>query len=99
MRTSFGGSHAAAFDAIETVLELKRRDSERDRIKLVEQVLGVVGAVVVADAGMVASDDKVRAAIVLANYRVKYSFARPGIAHGGRQYAEQHAIRRIIARQ
>ena len=41
----------------------------------------IEGAVVVADAGMVAPDDKVRAAKVLANEGMKQRLARARIAH------------------
>src|SRR4029453_16333887 len=49
--------------------------------QLIEDVMPTKGAVVVADAGMVAPDDKVRTAEVLANESVKQRLAWTGIAH------------------
>jgi len=67
------------------VLEEHRLDVELVRLELVEDQLRVVGAVVVADAGVVAADDEVRAAVVLAADRVPDRLARPGVAHRGRE--------------
>jgi hypothetical protein len=44
------------------VLEAQRLDADLLGMEAVEDLLRVVGAVVVADAGMVAPDDEVRAA-------------------------------------
>src|ERR1700686_2037140 len=49
--------------------------------QLIEDVMRIEGAVVVADAGMVSPNDKVRAAEVLANEGMKQRLARTGIAH------------------
>ena len=62
--------HPLAAVAPERVLEVQRRDPELARLELLEDLLRVVGAVVVADAGVVATDDEVRAAVVLAADRV-----------------------------
>ncbi len=48
---------------------------------LVEDVVRVERAVVAADAGVVAADDQVRAAVVLAEQRVQQGLARPRVAH------------------
>ena len=48
---------------------------------LVEDVVRVERAVVAADAGVVAADDLVRAAVILAEQRVQQRLARPGVAH------------------
>ena len=45
-------------------------------VDVVEDLLGVVGAVVVADAGVVAADDEVGAAVVPADDRVEDRLAR-----------------------
>src|SRR5262249_56050908 len=66
MRTCLRGRHRPAPLTPERVLEEHRLDVELVRLELVEDQLRVVGAVVVADAGMVAADDEVRAAVVLA---------------------------------
>ena len=48
---------------------------------VVEDLLRVVGAVVVADAGVVAADDEVRGAVVAADDRVQDRLAGPGVVH------------------
>ena len=86
-------SHARAE---ERVIEEQRRDAQLARRELAEDVVRVVRAVVVADTGVVAADDEVRAAVVLAHQRVEDRFARPGVAHRRRQHAQQHAILRVV---
>ena len=66
VRTRFRRRHLAARAAEERVLEEHRLDVELVRLELVEDQLRVVGAVVVPDAGMVAADDEVRTAVILA---------------------------------
>ena len=73
--------------AEERVLVLERLDAQLAGLELVEDVLRVVGAVVVADAGVVAADDEVRAAVVPAHERVEDRLARAGVAHRGRVHA------------
>ena len=48
---------------------------------LVEDLLGVEGAVVLAHAGVVPADDQVGAAEVLAEHRVEQGFPGTGVAH------------------
>src|SRR5579875_3195158 len=61
--------------------------------------MSVISTVVVADTGMVAAYDEVRATVVLAHQRVEDGFARAGVAHGGRQHAQNHALARIVVFQ
>ena len=68
-------------------------------VELVEDLLRVVGAVVVADAGVVAADDEVRAAVVLAHDRVEDRLARAGVAHRRRVDGQQRAVRRVVVRR
>ena len=75
------GGHAVALVAVERPVDLERLGFERALRDLVEDLLCVEGAVVVAHAGMVAADDQVAAAEVLAEERVQQRFARSGIAH------------------
>ena len=62
---------------------------------LAEQFLGLVRAVerlavaVIARAGVIAADDEVRAAVVLADDGVPQRFARPAHAHGQVQQAQR----------
>ena len=93
----FARRHRAARLAPERVLEEHRLDVELVRLELVEDQLRVVGAVVVADAGVVAADDEVRAAVVLAADRVPDRLARAGVAHRGRERGEHDAVGRVVA--
>src|SRR6266511_183328 len=76
VRTRFRGGHRPARAAPERMLEEHWLDIELVRLELVEDQLRVVGAVVVADTCVVASDDEVRAAVVLAADRVPDRLAR-----------------------
>ena len=88
--------HRAAGVAPERVLEEHRLDAELVRLELVEDELRVVGAVVVADARVVAADDEVRAAEVLAADRVPDRLARACVAHRGRERGHDHAVGRVV---
>ncbi len=46
-----------------------------------EDLLGVEGTVVITHTGMVAADDQVAAAVVLAEAGMEQRFARTGVAH------------------
>src|SRR5579859_533776 len=61
---------ASAGLAIERVVKAQDRYANLTRPKFVKDKLCIVRAVVIADASVVASDDKVGAAVVLANQRV-----------------------------
>src|SRR5262249_47992881 len=62
VRAGLAGGHPAAAPAEEAVLEAERGDADLLGRVAVEDLLRVVGAVVVADAGVIASDDEVGAA-------------------------------------
>ena len=49
------------------------------------------------DAGVVAPDDEVGAAVVLAADRVPDRLARPGVAHRGGEHADHRAVLRVVA--
>ncbi len=78
------------------MLEEHRLDVELVRLEVVEDQLCVVRAVVVANARVVAADDEVRAAVVLAADRVPDRLARTGVAHRRREGGEEHAILRVV---
>src|SRR6476620_4140737 len=78
VRTGLGRGHRAARPAEERVVEEHRLDVELVRLELVEDQVGVVGAVVAPHARVIASDDEVRAAVVLAAERVPDRLAGPG---------------------
>src|SRR5262249_17292722 len=80
-RAGFSRRHAVAFAAIKRDVDLQRLGVKRARPELVEDGLRIIGAVIVADTGMIASDNEMRTAEVLANERVKERLARTGIAH------------------
>src|SRR5215217_6010338 len=91
-----GRTHAPALRAEERVLEEQGGDPEFLRLELLEDVLGVVGPVVAADAGVVAAHDKVRAAVVLAADGVEDGLPRARVAHGGREHREHGPVFRIV---
>ena len=97
VRARLRARHRPADVAPERVLEEHRLDVELVRRELVEDELRVVRAVVVADAGVVAADDEVRAAVVLAADRVPDRLARARVAHRRRERREQDAVRRVVA--
>src|SRR5262249_20680466 len=66
---------------IKSHIDLQRLGMKCTRPQLIEDVMRIEGAVVVANAGMVAPDDKVRTAEVLANQGMKQRLAWTGVAH------------------
>ena len=96
VRAGLRRRHRAADAAEEGVLEEHRLDPELVRLELVEDQLRVVGAVVVADPRVVAADDEVRAAVVLAADRVPDRLARAGVAHRGREGRDEHAVGGVV---
>ena len=77
VRTRLRSGHLTADLAPEGVLEQHRLDFELLRLELVEDELRIVGAVIVADARVVAPDDEVRAAVVLAEIAWKIASRGP----------------------
>jgi len=65
------------------MIEKHRRDGQRIRIKFVENLLRIISPVKVSDPGVIAPDDKMSAAIILAYDGMKDRLARAGIAHRG----------------
>src|SRR5512144_1680839 len=72
---------AAAAVAPERLVDLERLRLERVLRDLVEDAVRVERPVVLAHAGVVAPDDLVRAAVVLAKEGVQQRLAWPGVAH------------------
>src|SRR5918998_3433508 len=97
-----GGAHALADEAEEGVLEEEGGEPYFAFLEFVEDVLGVVVAVegvtlrVLAGARVVAADDKVGAAVVLAADRVEDRLARAAVAHRRREDAEEGAVLRVV---
>ena len=63
------------------MIEEHGRDGQRLRVELVEDVMRVVCAVVVADPRVIAPDYEMRAAVILSDDGVKDGLARPGGSH------------------
>ena len=84
--------HAAALVAPEGPVDLERLGLERILRDFVEDMVRVERAIVAADAGVVAADDQVRAAVVLAEQRVQQRLARTGIAHVERIAGLDHGV-------
>jgi hypothetical protein len=78
------------------VVGLEDLDLERACRHLVEDGLRVEGAVVVADAGMVAADDEVGRAHVLAEVGVQHGLARAGVEHVEAVAGDHGAVRREV---
>src|SRR5947209_3429826 len=64
MRAGLGGGHRLTGTAEKGVLKEQGRDAELVRLELCEDVVGIIGTIVGADPGMIASHDEMRAAIV-----------------------------------
>src|SRR5574340_335895 len=73
--------HAAALVAPEGPVDVHVLGFERALGDVVEDLLCVERAVVVTDTRVVAADDQMRTAIVLAEQGVQQGFARAGVAH------------------
>src|SRR5580693_7878355 len=65
------------------MVEEHRRDRQQLRIEFAEDVVRVIGPVVIADSGVVTAYYKMRTPIVLADESVKNCLAGPGISHSG----------------
>src|SRR4028119_1158902 len=96
------GAHALARQAEEGVLEEEGGEPDLPVLELVEDVLGVVVAVeglaagVLAGTRVVAADDEVGAAVVLAAEGVEDSLARATVTHRRRKDAEEGAVLRVV---
>src|SRR5262245_41800 len=97
VRAGLRRRHLAADLAPERVLEEHRLDVELVRLELVEDELGVVGAVVAADSRVVSADDEVRAAVVLAADRMPDRLAGARVAHRGRERGDDHPLGGVVA--
>src|SRR5260221_2911814 len=96
MRAGLARGKPLALVAPEGVLEHQRLDPELVDVDLVEDLLRVVGAVVVAGTGVIATDDEVGGAVVAADDRVQDRLARAGVVHLGRLHAEHHTVLGVV---
>src|SRR5712692_1303095 len=81
------------------MIEEHGRDAKLRGIEVREDMMRIIRAIVITDACMVTPDNEMRTSIVLAHERVENGFTRASIAHSSRQYAKNHAIRRIVVFQ
>src|SRR5580693_8228617 len=96
MRTGLERRHRTASLAVKCVLEHQWRDSKLRRDEALEDFLCVVAAVVIADAGVIAPHDEMRASIVAPRDRMQYRLARAAVAHVRREHADHRAILRVV---
>ncbi len=99
VRACLARRHLRAPPTKERVLEEQRRDAQLVRTKLAEDLLCVIGSVIIADAGMIPPHDEMRAAVVLAHQRMEDGFARSRVAHAGRKGSEYHPLDGIVVAQ
>src|SRR5215218_9870515 len=97
MRAGLGGGHGQTALAVEGVVEPQRGDAQVLGGQRRDQLLGLEGAVVAGDPGVVAADDEVAAAVVLTDQGVEHGLAGPGIAHGRDQGGQQDPGGREVA--
>ncbi len=81
MRAGLAGCHAVTFVAVEGDVYFQRLGPEAPCRQRIENMMRVERAVIIAHAGMIAPDDQVRAAEVLAQQRVQQRLARARVAH------------------
>ena len=96
MRTGLAGSKSLALVAPESVFEHQRLDAEFVDVDVVEDLLRVIGAVVVTGTGVVTTDDEVGRAVVAADDRVEDGLAGAGVVHLRRLDAEHDTVTRVV---
>ena len=96
VRARAGRSQAPAGLAEERGVELDRGHAELVRGEAVEHGVRVERPVELAHAGVIASDEQMRDAVVLARQRVEERFARSRVAHGGGEGGEHRAVGRVV---
>src|SRR5215207_7397045 len=99
VRARLRGRHPLAVEAEEGVLEEQRRYPELLFLELLEDVLGIIGAVVAADPSVVPAHDEVRAAVVLAAHRVEDRLPGSRVPHRRREDRQDGAVPRVITLQ
>src|SRR5258708_34326327 len=99
MRARLRRCHSITCAAEKGMLEEQRRDTEFDRVKLREDVVCIISAVVIAHPGMVTSYNKVRTTVILAYQRVKNRLTWTRVTHTRRKYTKHYPLVRIIARK
>src|SRR3972149_7393737 len=96
MRTSFIRCHTRAAFAIEGVVKEHRGDAKFAIFKLVKDIVGIKGPIIIADARMVSSHDEMGAPVVLSCNRKEYGLPWAGISHGCRKDSKHCPVFRIV---
>src|SRR3972149_9150969 len=96
MRTSFIRCHTRAAFAIEGVVKKHRGYAKFAIFKLVKNIVGIKGSIIIADACMVSSHDEMGAPVVFSCNGVEYGLPWAGIPHGCRKDSEHCPIFRIV---
>src|SRR5207248_1009794 len=91
--------HSITDTTEEGMVEEHWRNPQLGGIEIGKDIMGIIGAIVVAYASMITSHNEMRAAVVLAHQGVENGFARTGIAHRSRQHTQDHTLCRIIVLQ
>src|SRR5262245_32158062 len=81
VRTGLSSRHSVALPAVKRDVELQRLGLECALPELIKDIVRIKGPVIITNAGVVASDNEMRATKVLANEGVKQRLARTRIAH------------------
>src|SRR3989338_3826797 len=96
VRASLVAGHAAAMLAEEDAVEEQRPNPEVRHRELPEDFLRFKGAVILADPGVVASDDEMGASVVLPHQGMEDGLARPRVARPGGIQSEERAFRNEV---
>lgn len=83
--TSLGAPHTFAFETKKCVLKLHWDDAKLIEVDRVKDLLGVVSAIVVTYASMIASNYEVRTAVVTTEDSVEDRLTWSSIAHSSRE--------------
>ena len=81
MWTGFGRRHSITLFAVKRDVDFQRFRKQCTIPQFIENVMCIERAVIIAYAGMVATDDQVRATEILPDKRMKQRFSRTRIAH------------------
>src|SRR3972149_2657071 len=96
MRTSFIRCHTRAAFAIEGVVKEHRGDAKFAIFKLVKDIVGIKGPIIIADARMVSSHNEMGTSVVLSCDGMEYGLPWAGIPHGCRKDSKHCPIFRIV---
>src|SRR4029079_10176453 len=99
MWTGLCGCHSPARPAVKRVVKKQRRNSELRRIKLVKDVVRVIGPVVVANTSVIATNNEMRAAVVLTDQGMKDSLAWSCIAHRCWHHGQNSSCSGVVLRE